>query len=163
MASGFSIRAATNADLPAIRELVAAVLSEHCLPVDRGHTDADLINLELSYWQSGGHFEVVVDDAGAILGSAGFAPLDAATVELRKMYLRSHVRGLGLGRELLTRAIHAARSRGYRSMTLETSTALVAANTLYRSAGFVLAPFNPSHGHTGADQAYKLDLYPVQP
>jgi GNAT superfamily N-acetyltransferase len=52
------------------------------------------------------------------------------------MYLQPEHRGRGLGRTLLNHAIHWAKDRGCRSIVLDTSTAMTAAQRLHESAGF---------------------------
>ena len=81
----------------------------------------------------------VVDEAGAVLGGAGFAPLECGepdVCELRKMYLLPQARGRGLGRALLTRCLAAAAAAGFRRCYLETLDGMRQARSLYESAGF---------------------------
>jgi ribosomal protein S18 acetylase RimI-like enzyme len=72
------------------------------------------------------------------------------------MYFVPRVRGLGLGKYVLERAIAQARALGFREIVLETSSKLVAANRLYRKFGF--KPMESDHLASRADQAYSLDL-----
>jgi GNAT superfamily N-acetyltransferase len=59
------------------------------------------------------------------------------------MWVAESVRGLGLGRRLLTVVEDEARTRGVRILHLETNRALTEAISLYRSAGYrEVAPFN---------------------
>ncbi len=95
------LRPATNADAPAVRELVFDILREYGLKPDPACTDADLADLEASYHRRGGTFDVLIDASGAILGSVGLYPHEGGSVELRKMYIQRSARGRGLGRRLL--------------------------------------------------------------
>ena len=154
--SSFVFRAASNADLPAIRALVFGVLAEYGLAPDDSGIDADLADLEASYFAPGGLFEIVVDPEGAIAGCCGVFRLDETTCELRKMYLRKDARGHGLGKRFLERALAFARSRGFRRMELETASVLKEAIALYTRAGFT--PIERKHLACRCDQAFALAL-----
>lgn len=150
------IRPATNADAPAVRALIFAVLQEYGLEPDPSGTDADLDDLEGQYAARGGMFEVVEDEQGRIIGSVGLYPEPEGVVELRKMYLHPAARGRGLGKTLLERALAAARAKGFRRVELETAGVLESAIALYRRYGFT--PFDKPHVAARCDQAYTLEL-----
>lgn len=152
------IRPATNADAPAIRELVADVLREYGLDHDPSGTDADLADIETHYLAAGGMFEVVVDpdQGGRVVGTMGMYPHGAYICELRKMYLRPEARGRGLGRQLMERALAFARERGFWRLELETANVLREALSMYRKYGF--RPVTSDRLSERCDQAYALDL-----
>lgn len=156
MPDAYSLRPATNADVPAVRELVFSILREFGLKPDPACTDADLADIEASYFGEGGRFDVLVDSAGAIVGSVGLHRIDSATVELRKMYLRPELRGQGLGKRLLDYALTEARKLGFRRMTLETAGVLKTAVMLYANYGF--RSYKASHCSSRCDQTHYLDL-----
>ena len=132
------IRTACNGDGAAVRELVFAVLAEYGLRGDPAGTDADIADIEASYIVRGGCFEVVENEQGGIAGCAGMYPSEQhrGAIELRKMYLKKEMRGQGLGKQLIERAIAFARRRGFKRMELETSSKLVEAIGLYKKYGF---------------------------
>jgi putative acetyltransferase len=137
LSPGLELRAATNADCGAVTELVVGILARYGLSPDHTSTDVDLGDLEGFYHKSGGCFDVLIDTAsGRVVGSVGLWPLDPASVELRKMYVRAAFRGRGLGRFLLDHALVEARRRRFNRVVLETATVLKEALQLYRSAGF---------------------------
>ncbi len=144
MMESFLLREATNADADQVRELVFRVLSEYGLRGDPRGADADLEDLESNYSRAGGWFGVLVNSEGRILASVGLRRVDAATAELRKMYMEGQFRGRGLGRSLLERALTEARVRGFRKVTLETATVLREAVSLYERHGFRRLPENPN-------------------
>ena len=152
----FTIRAATNNDGPAVRELIFQILREFNLPPDPEKTDADLNDIESTYVKPGGRFDVLVASDGAIIGSVGLHRVDERTIELRKMYLRSSHRGRGLGTTLLEHALTEARRLGYARITLETASQLTTAIGMYTHAGF--RPMSGTILTKRCDQAYELDL-----
>ena len=111
--------------------LVSDVLSEYGFRVDPV-LDADLDAPEQSYdavW-------VAVDD-DALIGSVAIRRIgDGGVAELKRMYLRPSMRGRGLGRALLAEAVRWASAAGCRSIVLDTSPAMAAAQGLYESVGF---------------------------
>ncbi|HEY0320430.1 MAG TPA: GNAT family N-acetyltransferase [Pyrinomonadaceae bacterium] len=154
--SDVTIRAATNRDIEKITALVYDALREHGLPPDPEWTDADLKDIEENYLKIGGTFEVIEDVAGNLVGTVGLYPMDAETCELRKMYFAPQVRGRGLGLYILERAVNRARERGFKKMTLETSSRLEKAVKLYTRFGF--QPYEKQHRSIRSDQAYFLEL-----
>lgn len=149
-------RSASNNDCERVTSLVFDVLAEFGLAGDPDTTDADLKDIEASYQQRGGLFEVIEDDNANLLGSFGLYPVNKTTCELRKMYFVPSARGFGLGKYVLERAIAKAGELGFTQIVLETSSKLVAANRLYAKFGF--KPGDSDHLASRADQFYKLDL-----
>jgi len=134
-----SIRAATNNDCDNVRNLVFGVLREYGLEPDRGGIDQDLDDIESSYINRGGVFEVLEDSEGHLRGTVGLYPLDEKRIELRKMYFLPELRGKGIGKKTLKRMIDAAKKKGYEQMVLETASVLKEAIGLYRKFGFLEA------------------------
>ena len=98
-----------------------------------------------------GYFVAEIDNK--LMGGAGIYPTDglpAGTCELVKMYLRSHVRGLGLGRLLIEKCIEQAKEFGYKKVYLESMPELRQALKVYEKFGFeyLKGPMGNS-GHTG--------------
>ncbi len=137
-------------------KLVSSVLAEFRLPFDLESKDADLTDIEGMYFQSGGVFEVIKDKSGRILGTYGLFPLNDITCELRKMYFLPEIRGIGLGREVLDRAVAHAQRLGFRSVVLETISVLERAIHLYTRFGFV--PTRMDHPNARVDQRFILKL-----
>jgi len=150
------LRQASNKDREEVTRLVYGVLKEYGLEPDPGATDADLADIEQSYFTRGGTFLVLEDQDGSIIGAYGLYPIENQTCELRKMYLHKPHRGKGLGKLLLDSALAEARKAGFGRMTLETASVLKEAIALYESYGFV--EYEPDHLSTRCDQAYFLQL-----
>jgi putative acetyltransferase len=151
-----TLRPATNRDAKAIETLVFGVLVEYGLKPDPSGTDSDLQDIEASYVARGGMFDVLVSEAGEIVGTVGLYPASSSVCELRKMYLAAPVRRQGHGRRLLEHALRRARELGFSRVVLETASVLREAVALYESYGF--RPYTPEHMAPRADTACYLDL-----
>jgi len=69
------LRRATNADCEQVRNLVFTVLGEYHLKPDPACTDADLRDIEQSYFHRGGVFYSLEEKDGSIIGSYGLYPI----------------------------------------------------------------------------------------
>ena len=150
------LRPAKNKDCRKVTELVFGVLKEYNLKPDPAVTDVDIKDIEHSYFEQGGTFNVLEEKDGSIIGAYGLYPADRQTCELRKMYLHNSYRGKGLGKLLLEDALSKARQIGFKKMTLETASVLKEAISLYKSYGFV--EYKPEHLSSRCDQAFILEL-----
>jgi len=150
------LRPANNSDCGQIANLVFGVLGEYGLKPDPASTDADIKDIESSYFSRGGTFLVLEAEDRSIVGAYGLYPLKEHTCELRKMYLHKTYRGRGLGKLLLDDALAKARQLGFTKMVLETASVLKEAIALYKSYGF--AEYTPDHLSSRCDQAYSLEL-----
>lgn len=150
------VRPASNHDGPAIEALVFGTLREFNLNPDPAETDADLGDIEAAYHQRGGCFDVLVSEAGQIVGTIGLYPVSKTICELRKMYLDKAVRGQGQGRRLLEHALARAKELGFTRVVLETADVLRAAVVLYERYGF--KQYTADHKSCRCDRTYYLDL-----
>jgi putative acetyltransferase len=76
---------------------------------------------------------------GSVVGGGGIFPsegLPEDTCELVKMYLLPQVRGIGLGKKLISDCLSAAQNAGYRNVYLETMPELKDALKTYAKFGF---------------------------
>jgi len=81
----------------------------------------------------------VAEKEGRVVGGAGIFPtagLPVGTCELVKMYLQPSVRGKGLGKLLIEKALEFAGRSGFASVYIETMPELSKAMTVYEKFGF---------------------------
>lgn len=154
---GAIVRRASRADEAAVRELVFSILEhEYAIKPDPAKTDLDLFDLDAHYFARGGMFDVVVDASGSIAGCCGSYATSGEAVELRKMYVHRSLRGQGIGKRLLERAIAFSRGRGSKRIELETASVLKEAIAMYERAGFVRQAQAPHVER--CDRAYAMPL-----
>jgi putative acetyltransferase len=90
----------------------------------------------------GGLWLACADGVG--IGCVALRPIDAATAEVKRMYVDPSWRGHGVGRALLETLIEGARARGYETLRLGTLDDMTAAQGLYQSLGFApIARYRP--------------------
>jgi N-acetylglutamate synthase-like GNAT family acetyltransferase len=148
----YVIRPATNEDAAGVRGIVFSTLAEFRLPALLETTDADLYDLEASYFQTGGTFEVVVRPDGWIVGCAGLCLTGQGRAELRRLFLRPEVRRSGLGCLLLERMVEKARELECREIRLETNRVLWHAARICHRHGFRAGV--PAHPSARCDTVY---------
>jgi N-acetylglutamate synthase-like GNAT family acetyltransferase len=131
----FTLREATNADMPAVWSLISSVLRCYGITSNRQTTDRDLTDIEANYGNGKGSFFVLLKGE-AIIGTVALHHETQGICELCRMYLASAYRGQGLGRRLLEHGVRVARERGYKEICLKTASVLVEAISLYKRGGF---------------------------
>ena len=156
-----SIRAAGPGDIAACRELF--VEYEKAIGVSLCFQDfaAEVAGLPGDYFAPrGGLWIASVQDA--LAGCVALRPLGAHDAEMKRLYVRSGFRGLGLGRRLALHAIETARSIGYRTLKLDTLPSMAEAQHLYTELGFVdTEPYNDNPVANVRFMEMKLDPGPV--
>jgi putative acetyltransferase len=136
----FLIRNWEIGDRTRAASVVSYVLSEYGLGWEPQGADKDVLQVEEFYLVTGGEFWVI-EHQNQLVGTGAYYPTQRGqnAVEIRKMYLLSSVRGLGLGRYLLQELEAAIASRGFQQIWIETASILVEAVKLYESHGYQLA------------------------
>src|SRR5262245_60610913 len=94
---------------------------------------------EAEFEKSGGYF-VIAQEAGQTIGCGGFRPIDQASVEIKRMFVRASARRRGVARGILRHLEEEVRRRGYRSTVLETGCNNTGAIALYESEGYSRIP-----------------------
>jgi putative acetyltransferase len=125
--------------------------------------DPEVSDMFTVYHRAGHAYFVVTDAVEEILGGGGIAPLAGANgeiCELRKMYFKAEIRGLGLGQALMDQCLSKARQMGYKQCYLETLKLMQGAQKLYLKNDF--KPLSKPMGETGhfsCDSFYLRKLY----
>jgi GNAT superfamily N-acetyltransferase len=74
------------------------------------------------------------------VGVGALRPVDAATCEIKRMYVQPAAQGLGVGRAILSHLIQDARYLRYATVRLETLQFMITARSMYRAFGFIVIP-----------------------
>lgn len=150
MTTGPTIRAVTSADeMEPVRVLFREYADSLGFDLCFQNFDRELADLPGQYAPpSGCLLLATVGDEPA--GCVALKKLADGVGEMKRLYVRSHHRGTGLGRTLAEQIIQEARRLGYRAIRLDTIPTLMGnAVALYRSLGFRDIPaycFNPVSG-----------------
>ncbi len=129
------IRPYVDADAGAVLSLIEGVLAEFGFSADMGGVRRDLSS-DAYRGEHAGLWVAEID--GVVAGTVGVRPKSAETCELKRLYVRTALRGRGLGRALYLHAEAFARGAGYERIWLDSSRRFAAARRLYEANGFVL-------------------------
>jgi GNAT superfamily N-acetyltransferase len=80
---------------------------------------------------------------GQPAGCSALKPVDAATGELKRFFVRPSFRGLALGQQLVAAIVQAGSRAGYQRLILDSHATMTHAHALYRAAGFRLVEAPP--------------------
>jgi putative acetyltransferase len=126
-------------DNAAVAKVIRDVLIEHNVPkVGTAYADASLDCMYEAYNKPQSIY-FVVEKEGKIIGGAGIAPLENGPediCELQKMYFLAEARGLGLGSQMMSQCLEAAKDFGFKRCYLETMPYMHDAQKLYKKSGF---------------------------
>lgn len=111
---------------------------------------------QTSILDKGGHI-LIAELEGEPVGCVALLPMADGGFEVGKMTVSGVARGTGLGRRLMEACIARARALEAPRLYLETNSTLAPALALYRSAGFVDLPPQPTP-YTRADVWMELKL-----
>ena len=121
----------------------------------------ELLDIDIQYSKPQGVLYIAYDSKNQPVGCFGVRALEASICELKRMYLKKAYRGLGLGGQLLVKAINVGRELGYEKMRLDTLPTMQTAIRLYQKTGFYEIEaycFNPIEGTKYFEIALKNSL-----
>ncbi len=163
--SSYAIRPVRPADRPAVARLIRTVMPEFgAKGPGFAINDPEVDDMFSAYQAPRSAYFVVTRTSGddVVVGGGGYAPLTGGggeTCELRKMYFMPELRGLGLGQELLSKCLTAAREAGFARMYLETLAAMSQARALYERNEFMrLDGPEGATGHFACNSFYARSL-----
>lgn len=147
----YSIRKIKKEDNQAVAALIRAVFDELDIPKVGTAYEDPYLDLMFEEYNKPKSVYYVVEKDGIVVGSAGIAPLanEAVSIcELQKMYFLPETRGIGIGAEMMEVCLQSAKNFGFEKCYLETMPFMLAAQKLYKKAGFeyISAPMG-STGH----------------
>ena len=92
----------------------------------------------LKFWTTPPNVFLVATSSSSekVLGCISYRQIAANTVEMHRLSVDTHARGLGIGRKLVQALFDTARQNGYKMLYLETSSAQFDAVKLYDRMDF---------------------------
>jgi ribosomal protein S18 acetylase RimI-like enzyme len=79
---------------------------------------------------------LVAEDSHRLIGMIALRRLDDSVCEMKRLFVRSHARGHGLGKLLVTRVLEEAQRLNYDEIWLDTLPMMAHAQALYAAVGF---------------------------
>ena len=140
--------AETEADIESAKTLFVEYAESLGFDLSFQDFDEELANLPGDYGPPAGCL-LLADYKGRPAGCVALRRLGEGICEMKRLYVRPELRGLGIGRALAEAIIEHARRIGYTRMRLDTAPSMAAARALYVSFGFEqISPYryNPIEG-----------------
>jgi len=104
--------------------------------------DEELKDLSIKYGPPNGK-TLLIEKDGEIVGGGAWRRTSNTVCEMKRLYIATNFAGQGLGRQLTTALVEAARIEGFTRMQLDTGNLLKEAIAMYESLGFRhIAPYN---------------------
>ena len=129
------VQAATRKDLESARALLAEYADSLAFDLGFQDFDRELANLPGDDAPpTGGLLLATYGDQ--VAGCVALREMSDGVCEMKRLYVRPGLRGLGIGRALAKAVINEARKIGYASMRLDTVPSMEVARSLYVSLGF---------------------------
>ncbi len=135
-------------DLKQVRQLFIEYAASLGLDLSFQNFDQELLDLPGTYASPSGGILLAVYQ-GVAVGCVALRGIDENICEMKRLYVRPHFRGKGIGGALALAIIDEARKIGYRRMRLDTLPSMKEAIGLYQSLGFKkIEPYryNPVEG-----------------
>lgn len=127
-------------ELPTIRAMFREYADSLSLDLEFQGFSEELADLPGKYAPPSGCLLLAMAD-GQPAGCVALRSLGAGVCEMKRLYVRSQHRGLGLGRKLTERVIQEARHLGYQRIRLDTiGSKMSRAVSLYEALGFRMIP-----------------------
>ncbi len=131
------VQVQSSEDIDLARELFAEYASGLGIDLCFQNFEKELAELPGEYVPPPGRLVLAFEGDHVVSGCVALRGLGDGVCEIKRLYVRPDFRGQGLGRQLTTAVIAAARQIGYQRMRLDTLPGQMdAAIAMYRSLGF---------------------------
>jgi GNAT superfamily N-acetyltransferase len=127
-------------DVPTARTLFREYAASLDIDLCFQDFDAEVVTLPGAYAPPEGRILLAWNGNEAV-GCAALRPLTGGACEMKRLYVRPHVRGGQLGRRLAERICREAREAGYARICLDTLPSMLSAIRLYEALDF--RPIDP--------------------
>jgi putative acetyltransferase len=156
------LRPLEKKDNPAVRDIIRTVMPEFGASGSGFAIHDNEVSDMFAAYSGPRSSYFVCEVNGMVIGGGGVAPLqggDVDTCELKKMYFLPEGRGKGLGQQVLSACLKAAKELGFKYCYLETFNTMNSAMKLYEKNGFEKIPGPMGNtGHFACDIFYKRAL-----
>lgn len=130
-----SITLLATSDTAMVLDLIREYLAWIGCDLSFQDIDTELADFPGKYAAPDGAF-LVARFGAEIVGCVGLRRLDRRTCEMKRLFVRDHAKGHGLGKALVAELLQVASAKGYHRMRLDTLATMHAAQALYRGFGF---------------------------
>ncbi|MEM1337362.1 MAG: GNAT family N-acetyltransferase [Bacteroidota bacterium] len=113
------------------------------------HFSKEIETIKSQYARPEGVLFIAHHNTHSVSGCVGIRALEGEICELKRMYVKTEARGLGIGKHMLEKSIAMGKELGYQKMRLDTLSTMHTAIGLYKKMGFYeIKPyrFNPFSG-----------------
>jgi ribosomal protein S18 acetylase RimI-like enzyme len=141
-------RAIADDEVEAVRKLFCTYANHLQLNLDLEGCDKDFENLPGEYICPKGCLLIAAYKNNPA-GCVALRKLDDYACEIKRLFVLPKYRGIGIGRQLIKKAIENASKTGYKRIRLDTIASLQEAISLYRSLGFVTIAPDPQDSIKG--------------
>lgn len=150
MSNEVSIKTVVSAaDFLAAKTLILEYVEWLGMDLSFQNFDKEMETLQQMYSPSKGGLFIAISN-GKPVGVAGVRRFADKVCEVKRMFVQSGSRGLGIGKLLLTECIEKAKSLSYESIKLDTTDFMKPAIKLYTDHGFVEIPAYRHNPHEAA-------------
>jgi ribosomal protein S18 acetylase RimI-like enzyme len=131
----FTLRRYTPADREAVEYLHVHALQQTGAYLGRGPWENDIYAIEETYFNNQGEFLIGEWD-GVFMAMGALRRTSPERAEIKRMRVHPDYQGRGIGQIILSELEARARTKGYKTLHLDTSVVQLAAQKLYEKNGF---------------------------
>jgi GNAT superfamily N-acetyltransferase len=134
-------------ETPVGEVIASGLIAELDAELQQRYPGESINGIDAGEFRAAGGYFVVARASSEYGGCGAFRPLNASTVEIKRMFVRQKFRRQGTARLILQALEAQAKRRGYTYCVLETAIRQPEAIALYRRAGYSeIEPFGPYVG-----------------